>query len=93
MDELTRQAPYSFYNSEIKAEKKERSHKSPADQLLVYIYIRLKKRTHQPKDIMRKLSDAQKTMIIDALKVYFIAGRKCKDSFSLYLILIERRRL
>ncbi|MBS0299773.1 ParB/RepB/Spo0J family partition protein [Nitrosomonas ureae] len=82
VDELTRQAPYPSTDSlEIKAEKKERSHKSPADQLLVYIYIRLKKRTHQPKDIMRKLSDAQKTMIIDALKVYFIAGRKCKDLF------------
>jgi len=82
VDELTRQAPYPSTGSlEIKAEKKERSHKSPADQLLVYIYIRLKKRTHQPKDIMRKLSDAQKTMIIDALKVYFIAGRKCKDLF------------
>jgi ParB family chromosome partitioning protein len=82
VDELTRQAPYPSTDSlEIKAEKKERSHKSPADQLLVYIYIRLKKKTHQPKDIMRKLSDAQKTMIIDALKVYFIAGRKCKDLF------------
>ena len=82
VDELTRQAPYPATDSlETKAEKKERSHKSPADQLLVYIYIRLKKRTHQPKDIMRKLSDAQKTMIIDALKVYFIAGQKCKDLF------------
>lgn len=82
VDELTRQAPYpATNNDEYKAEKKERSHKSPADQLLVYIYIRLKKRTHQPKDIMRKLSDAQKTMIIDALKVYFIAGQKCKDLF------------
>ncbi|SDH44924.1 MULTISPECIES: ParB/RepB/Spo0J family partition protein [unclassified Nitrosomonas] len=82
VEELTRQAPYPATDSlETQAEKKERSHKSPADQLLIYIYVRLKKRTHQPQDIMRKLSDAQKTMISDTLKAYFIAGQKCKDLF------------
>lgn len=82
VDELTRQAPYPATNSlETKAEKKERNHKSPADQLLIYIYVRLKKKTHQPQDIMRKLSAAQKTMICDKLTAYFIAGQKCKDLF------------
>lgn len=81
--ELTHQAPYPATDIlEPKAEKKERGHKSPADQLLVYIYVRLKKRTHQPQDIMKKLSDAQKTLISDTLKAYFIAGQKCKDLFQ-----------
>ena len=82
-NELTLQAPHPTIESdENVAEKKQLEHKSPADKLLIYIYIRLKKRTHQPQDIMKKLSETQKIMLSDALKSYFIAGQKCKDLFQ-----------
>lgn len=76
VNELTYQAPYPSINSD---EKKETTHKPPADLLLVYIYVRLKKRTHHPEEIIKKLSGSQKKMISDALKPYFIKGQKCKD--------------
>ncbi len=83
VNELTRQTPLpevDVDDDESTAEKKRSSsHKTAADQLLVYVYVRLKKKTHSPKDIMKKLSDAQKKIISDALKAYFIAGQKCKD--------------
>jgi len=87
VNELTHQAPYPAINGD---EKKESGHKSPADQLLVYIYVRLKKRTHQPEDIMKKLSGQQKKMISDALKTYFIEGQKCKDLYHSILSSLKK---
>ncbi len=86
VNELTRQTPLlevdvddDYDESAAKKKSSSSSHKTASDQLLVYVYVRLKKKTHSPKDIMKKLPDAQKKIISDALKAYFIAGQKCKD--------------
>lgn len=80
--ELTRQVLLSPADSiENNDKNKTSKRKHDADDLLTYIYVRLKKRTHQPQDIMKKLSNAQKTMISDALQNYYVAGHKCKDLF------------
>ena len=82
MAELTRQTPYSPIEFHENSEKNKSSkRKLDADDLLTYIYVRLKKRTHQPQDIMKKLSIAQKTTISEALQNYYAAGQKCKDLF------------
>ncbi len=79
---LTQQASFSTPDiADLPVKKNARKPHSDADDLLIYIYVRLKKRTHQPKDIINKLSDKQKDIISDALKNYFEAGQKCKDLF------------
>ncbi len=79
---LTRQDSYSPSDlNENSVKNKSSKRKVDADDLLTYIYVRLKKRTHQPQDIMKKLSNAQKTTISEALQNYYVAGQKCKDLF------------
>ncbi|HLP81171.1 MAG TPA: ParB/RepB/Spo0J family partition protein [Nitrosomonas sp.] len=86
MTALTRQAPPAPSDlTETSDKNKSSKRKLDADELLTYIYVRLKKGTHQPQDIMKKLSIAQKTTIIDALQKYYAAGQKCKDLFHAIL--------
>ena len=53
--------------------------KKPVDQLLTYIYVRLKKKTHKPDDLIQKLSIKENKLITDHLKKYFLAGKQCKN--------------